>query len=158
MSSALGPPIGWEGPFNLDRTVFNRTGAARINGDLVQLDIGLTQAETTNTEVGDDASGLANAVTPAAGFVEHGIFGVVFGGGGADDTRIRVRLRGIVNELSVNAATARTDQLVPTATTHAATPAGVSTSKIIGIPLSTTAGAGLVSALFDGINGFGKAT
>lgn len=43
---------------------FNRVGAALAVGDVIELDLTQTEAETTNSRVGNSASSLSNVVLP----------------------------------------------------------------------------------------------
>lgn len=149
--------LGWMGPDTEEILVTNRSGATRAVGDVLQLDAARADAASTNNTVGSENAGLANGVLPATAQIQYGIFGVVMRAA-TDDSRTVLRLRGAVNSVLLDAATAVGLGLIPIngAVDLADSAGGNAGEKIIGILLTATAGAGLSDAWFDGINGFGS--
>lgn len=154
--SSLAPPIGWGGPKTCDVRWFNRTGGALAVGALVVMDEDNSATESTNSEIGDPASGFAAAVVPATADLEAGIFGVVLQAA-ADDAQMLVRLRGNLDVMLVTGATALGDLLVAADGLTTVSVAGVPVAKVIAKARGTTAGAGSIAASFNGIEGFGNA-
>ena len=142
--------------------VFNRRGAAVSVGDVVMLDLGQTATETTGIAFSDEAGVWANVVLPATAQLGYGIFAIVsdlMGGAGADNTLIQVTFvsPAITANVTGTAALYETCTAVNAADTLAAA-TGTGGQKIVGIALTTTAGAGELPAtiMFDGWHGFGQ--
>lgn len=104
-AEAGGPGVGLF-PGTLDVVVWQRTGSAVAIGDLLQLDLALSQAESTQATVpGPSTSGFANAVVPAD--FDNGIHGVVIDlltGAGADNTQVKIRVMGICDAYVIAAS------------------------------------------------------
>ena len=52
-------------------------GGNKAAGDVVQLDLAQTDAATTDNNIAATTSGLVNAITPASGMLDHGLFAVM---------------------------------------------------------------------------------
>lgn len=169
--------------------VYNRTGATVVLGDVLMLD--LYNSETThgssllqpNVDVGNAVSSArchpwGNAITPSSATTPSGlgavgsdpgfIFGVVSSlmtGGGADDTKVQITLRGVVEARLKQAPTIGTD-LYPEngvrTLQNVQTAAGQRCIARPAIGDGTTApynAAGTFLVLFDGLSGsIGAAT
>jgi len=168
--------------------VYNRTGATVVLGDVLMLD--LYNSETThgssllqpNVDVGNAVSSArchpwGNAITPSSATTPSGlgtvtddpgfIFGVVSSlmtGGGADDTKVQITLRGMVEARLKQAPTIGTDLYAENAVRTlqtlqtdanrciARTAIGDGTTGVYG-------SAGTFLVLFDGLSGsIGAAT
>jgi len=152
--SVAGPPVGWS-PGVDAAWVYNRTGGSTVLGNVLTLDLGQTATESTNNDVGSVNSGLANGITPVTANVGFGIYGIVIGGNLVDNGLVKVQISGIV-EAGVDAASAINNELsVLNAQVTLDAGAVVAGSKIIGIQLDATAGAGVARVMFDGMSGFG---
>ena len=154
-----GPPFGTQ-PGPPDKAfIWNRSGATRAVGDVMQLDLAQTATETTNNLVGDTASGFANGVLGVALQQEYGIFFIVTGGSLVDNGSMQVHFSGIIdaNVSGANAAALYEPLTVITAQDNL-TSNVVTTEKIVGIVLVASAAGTeeLIQILFDGWHGFGS--
>lgn len=52
-------------------------GGNKVRGDVVQHDLAMSDAATTNNRVADPNSGLVNVITPESGQLAHGLFCVL---------------------------------------------------------------------------------
>ncbi len=157
--SAGGPPFGVQ-PGPPDKAfIWNRSGATRALGDVMQLDLGQTATETTNNLVGDTASGFANGVLSVELQREYGIFFIVTGGALGDNQLMQVHFSGIIdaNVSGANAA-ALYEPLTVTAGQDNLDSDVVTTEKHLGIVLVASAAGTeeLIQILFDGWHGFGS--
>lgn len=126
-----------------EATWFNRTGATRAVGDVLQLDVAQTATETTGYVQGGGTSVFENAVLPEAGLEGYGTFGVVIESGSLDDNRpLNVALDGIV-QANISEAVNPGDALIVVAAADTfARGSGATGQKVVAIALETLARAG----------------
>ena len=67
--------LGYDCPLVRRRVIVR--GGNKVLGDVVQLDLALTDAATTTNTVAATTSGFVNVVTPASAMLPHGLFGVL---------------------------------------------------------------------------------
>lgn len=112
---------------------YNNSGGARTAGEVVVVSTGADEAFTTTT-----SSGATNVLGVVAEAIAAGEVGSVVTGG-------------FVETVEVDAATSRGSFLITSTTAGKASPVSSSQSGVFGIALSSTAGAGQVSALLFGV-------
>lgn len=136
-----------------EATWFNRTGATRAVGDVLQLDAAQTEAETTGYVQGGGTSVFENAVLPEAGLLGFGTFGIVIESGSLLDNRaVNVAVEGIVLA-QIGEACAPGDPLIAAAGVDTLAVGADSGAKVIGIALETLARAGTAYVWFKGLGG-----
>lgn len=139
----------------ITRTVMNRSGSAVAAGDVMQLDMAASQAETTEyVGTGDDSVfGVAVDVT-ATGANAYPL--VVALEAAADNAQLKVGLAGVFDvSVAGTNATATTDVLHATAAVSLNSDASAG-DRVVGIPLATTAaGAAEVIKVFFCGSGLG---
>ncbi len=136
--------------------MMNRAGAL-TKGAIVMVDEAMTDGDSTNMTVGDDASGFRNVIAPAAAFLGVNTF-MVAEKDVAADTEGLFTLVGIVPCDIVDGAVAQTEILTATAgstelTNYASTVGTVLGQKVIARPLEArgaSPGTALVSCFFNG--------
>jgi hypothetical protein len=148
-----------------DVWAWNRTAATLTPGEMVMFDLTDTDGDTTTTLTeGADGSTFANVISPStagigglAGGANHPgfFFGIVLTGG-ADNTKVQLRMRGIVRASLTSAAATIGVGLVGANSVRTLTATVAANNKVLGIVREANgSAAGLFSILFDGINGFG---
>lgn len=169
--------LGWMGPDPIEIAVTNRRGSSVAGGDVVVLDNGRVDADSTSNEPGVATSGVSNIVATTTETQPYGVYGVVKASA-ADNFRTAVRLRGKIDSVNVSATVvlsgatksvivgpvtttvaaqvlaANAAALLTTLTASGGAVAGRPT-KIIFVAMTARTGAGLTDGWFDGINGFG---
>lgn len=156
MASAAVHPTDW---------IVTTTPAVSI-GTVLLLPTGTDGYVSTGVNVTAASTGI-----PGANIVEDGWFGVVvdlMGGAGAAGTRVKVRVKGVVDAFGTAAAAWAADQLfAPDSTpSNVLKPLIVATAgdankkaiaSVVSAESTTHASTLLRTFLFDGINGFGRA-
>ena len=148
---------------NLDARLFNRSGAAVVKGDIVQLDLGLDGSGTDNNNFGSPTSGFSSFVDQGDGSgareQDWALMAVCLEDIGAGVAG-RVRFQGIVEAFVASAVTVAVgDRLRPLGTgANDLTSVMATANSIYGVALETTSGsaAELITVLFDGIFAMGK--
>jgi hypothetical protein len=171
-ADSTGPGVGLQIK-NRYATVWNRMGATpAVLGDLVMFDMGDTDTDTTTSlAFANDGSVLANVIAPTSAIVTGSgmlngtgvlaplFFGVVvdlLDGAGADNTKIRIQVSGIVKKASMVATAivvgvGLSPALSGTAARQLSPIVGVS-QKVIAIAWEPNgSAAGQYQCLFDGI-------
>jgi len=143
----------------------NRTGAALVVGDCVQIDLAGTATETTSDTDGSSRTGLqssqfAAVIDPAAAAIASGIFGLALDAT-ADNAVGRILVRGGDVVANVASATVAGSPLVPSTNDNQLALAADTTTtdgvKIIGIALEADT-VNIAKILFNGVEGFGSLT
>ena len=156
-------------------TVWNRSGTGpREIGDIMMFDLASVDGDTTESITpGAEGNPLGNATLPTTlgiGGVSTAVldtgnrigyfFGVIvdlLGGAGADNTKVKLQVTGIVNALHKNDAVKPGYPLFPADGADDLTTTLAAGNKCIAIARVTTSStAGLYSVVFDGIHGFGQ--
>lgn len=174
----FGPGVGLF-PKDVYATVWNRGGAtAVVVGDLMMFDMTHSDVDepTASQLLGNSGSILGNVMDPPATIAAGGgalngtgntapfFFAVVtdlLDGAGADNTKIKVQISGVVRvrcvATAITAGLALAPALSGTASRSISPVVGVS-NRIIGIGFEPNgSAAGVYKVIFDGINGFGSA-
>lgn len=164
--------LGWFGPDPIDIRVTNRVGSAVAVGDVVALDVGRSDGDSSSTTQtpGDANSGICNVVSGASATISigpiRGLFGAVLVAAG-DNVKTTIRMKGRVDACSLSGTVVLATGLVTPPVSGSSRAAVVNTSsgntgaasavlhKVIFIPLTARTGAGVTDGLFDGVNGFG---
>tara|TARA_R110000803_G_C11989495_1_gene321989 strand:- start:44635 stop:45114 length:480 start_codon:yes stop_codon:yes gene_type:complete len=155
MSTPIGGPIGYS-PRNVDIDAINRTGATLAIGDVLQLDLAQSDGDVSNNTQGDENSGLANLILPAA--ATAGRLLVVALATTANDGKGKFRLKGRCkcNVLNSDTGTIGGGMTVTTAGLFDATI--VAGEVVWGFFLEVTGALDTelnLDCIFDGENGFG---
>ena len=167
--------LGWMGPDAEEILVTNRRGASVAVGDVLVLDNGRVDADSTSNQPGIALSGVSNIVVVTAQTQLHGVFGVVQTSA-ADNGTCRLRLRGFCDAVQVDATivlSGATKSIVfPPAAAAVALRVLPADDALIGnvqtatacvpmrthfIPLTVRTGAGVTDGWFNGIGGFSSA-
>lgn len=165
--------LGWNGPDKIDVRVTNRLGASVAVGDVVILDNGRNDADSTTNQTGVSTGGVGNIVAVTTALQPYGMYGVVQRAAVDNGTTV-VRLKGFCDFVNVSATVVlagATKSIVtgPANTLVAALvlPANdalivdvtaatlAKPARIIFIPLTVRTGAGTTDGWFNGIEGFG---
>jgi hypothetical protein len=144
------------GPGKYDARVFAR-GQAFALGDVVQFDLAQSDDATTNSIVGDPASGFANVILPTAnGAAGRSVLAVCLEAI-ALGQKGRVRVRGQCPVMCAGAVTVGDDLCAASGAEELSTSAGAG-DRYIARAVETVAGSSrrLVLCDFDGVYGFGS--
>ena len=150
-----GNVVGWS-PGSDEALVINRTGSSVAKGQLLALDIGQTDGDVSDNDVGSENSGLTNVIAPTTAELAHGIFCVALEGAD-DDKKLKAKFSGIVQALvsGTNAAAVGEPLTAVNAQDELESDTPAAGSKVLGRVLDATAAgtAELTRVLFDGANG-----
>ena len=154
------PPTGLQIQ-DIDVTAYNRTSNTLAVGDVVVFDMIQSDAATTGIENAGGTGIFENLITPASTHVDVYPCGIVvglLGGAGANDTKVKVRVQGIVDALveGTNAGAAGDLCLLANGQRQPNTDVFAG-QRPVGLLLEATASGTAASAkvYFDGINGVG---
>lgn len=139
-------------------TVINRSGGARVVGDVVMFDLDAGDADTTDYVSGSENSVFTNVILPETTHLRDGWFAIVTDlrtGAGADNTEMTVCVRGRVTALIGSAASKGAALIAANGVDSLDDTAGTAGQKIIGKLLVPTTGAATAEVIFNGIEGFG---
>lgn len=167
---ATQPSLGWMGPVTEDIIVTNRSGATVAVGAVLQLDRRRADAASTSNTLGLSTAGIANGITPGAATTDQmvtEIFGVVQQAG-ADDIKVRVRVRGFCDIVTFAAgddvvlatsrcfitASAANLTAVNGAQENSGTAAAIM-RKVVFLPMTAVVTPGSTDGWFNGAEGFG---
>lgn len=151
------PPTGLQ-ILDIDVTAWNRSGDVAVIGDVMVFDMASTEA--TSIPNNGTTGVFETLIDPATAHIATFACGVVvslLGGAGADDTKVKVRVQGIVEALVAGTTPTKGQPLGLADGVHSLTNAPTAGDRAVGILLETTATGTVASVYFDGINGVGVA-
>lgn len=132
---------------------YNRTGGARLVGDVMQLDLAQTATETTGYVQGDGSSVFENAVLPEAGMEGYGTFGIVLEGDLGDNEAMNMAREGIVLANIAEAVGPGDALIVVAASDELARGDGSTGQLVVAVALETIARAGQAYVWLRGLSG-----